>query len=87
MPTYDYRCTKCEHALEVFHGMTDEPVVECPECGARCERVISGGAGVVFKGKGFYSTDYGKGNSAPACGRGTRCCGRSEPCDNPPRAN
>jgi putative FmdB family regulatory protein len=82
MPTYEYRCTKCEHTLEAFHGMTEEPRVECPQCGARCARVITGGAGVVFKGKGFYATDHGS-SSAPACGRSTRCCGRTEPCEMP----
>ena len=83
MPTYEYRCPSCGHALDVLHGMTDDPTVECPECGAACDRVISGGAGVVFKGKGFYSTDYGKDGSAPACGRDVRCCGRTERCDAP----
>ena len=87
MPTYEYRCTNCGHALEVFHGMADEPAVECPHCGAACARIISGGAGVIFKGKGFYATDHGKASSPPACGRAARCCGRTEPCDDPPCAN
>ena len=58
MPTYEYRCTACEHGFEKFQRMSDEPVAECPECGARAERRISGGAGLLFKGDGFYITDY-----------------------------
>ena len=57
MPTYDYQCQK-GHRFEVFQRMSDEPVAECPECGEAARRVISGGAGFLFKGDGFYITDY-----------------------------
>jgi len=57
MPTYDYECPK-GHRFEVFQKMTDEPVAVCPECGAPATRKISGGAGFLFKGEGFYITDY-----------------------------
>jgi putative FmdB family regulatory protein len=57
MPTYDYRCTK-GHVFELFHSMTDEKPRRCPRCGARARRVPSGGAGLLFKGSGFYITDY-----------------------------
>lgn len=57
MPTYEYRCPK-GHAFEVFQRMSDDPVAKCPECGAKAERQISGGAGFLFKGDGFYITDY-----------------------------
>ena len=57
MPTYDYECPK-GHRFEVFQKMTDEPVASCPECGAPATRQISGGAGFLFKGEGFYITDY-----------------------------
>jgi len=87
MPTYDYRCPSCGHTVEMFHGMSESPPVPCPECGAECEKVISGGAGLIFKGNGFYKTDYGTGAPPAACGRSSRCCGRSAPCDNPPCAN
>jgi putative FmdB family regulatory protein len=56
MPTYDYECPK-GHRFEVFQKMTDEPVAACPECGAPATRQISGGAGFLFKGEGFYITD------------------------------
>lgn len=57
MPTYDYRCPN-DHVFEVFHGMTDETPRLCPECGAPAKRVPGGGAGLLFKGSGFYITDY-----------------------------
>ncbi len=58
MPTYVYRCRKCEHRFELFHSMTDETVKRCPECRARADRVPAAGAGILFKGSGFYITDY-----------------------------
>jgi len=58
MPTYDYECSACGHGFEVFHSMTAEPLSECPECGGRLERLIGTGAGILFKGSGFYQTDY-----------------------------
>lgn len=57
MPTYDYECEK-GHRFEVFQKMSDDPVAECPDCGAKAGRKISGGAGFLFKGDGFYITDY-----------------------------
>jgi putative FmdB family regulatory protein len=58
MPTYEYRCTSCAEEFEKFQRMSDEPVAECPECGSRAERRLSAGGGLLFKGSGFYSTDY-----------------------------
>ena len=58
MPTYEYRCTSCNADFEKFQRMSDEPVAECPECGAKAERRLSAGAGLLFKGSGFYITDY-----------------------------
>lgn len=57
MPTYEYRCEK-GHDFEAFQRMSDPPLTECPECGAPAERRISAGTGLVFKGSGFYITDY-----------------------------
>ncbi len=57
MPTYEYRCPK-GHAFDLFQRMSDEPGAACPECGAAAERILSGGAGFIFKGDGFYITDY-----------------------------
>jgi len=58
MPTYDYRCTKCEHRFEVFHGIKDDRPRRCPRCRGRAKRVPAGGAGLLFKGSGFYITDH-----------------------------
>jgi len=59
MPTYDYRCEACEHTLEIFQKITESPKKKCPACGkARLKRLIGGGAGFLFKGSGFYLTDY-----------------------------
>jgi putative FmdB family regulatory protein len=58
MPTYEYRCPACGTGFEKFQRMSDEPVAECPSCGAPSERRLSGGAGLLFKGSGFYITDY-----------------------------
>lgn len=57
MPTYEYRCPKGHH-FELFQKMSDDPRAPCPECGAESERLLSGGAGFLFKGEGFYATDY-----------------------------
>lgn len=59
MPTYEYQCAK-GHRFEAFQRISDKPKTRCPECGAQAKRVISGGAGLIFKGSGFYLTDYGK---------------------------
>ena len=58
MPTYEYECLKCEQRFEEFQKMTDEPIKICPECKGEVKRIISGGAGFLFKGTGFYATDY-----------------------------
>ena len=57
MPTYEYKCNKCEEVFEVFQKITEEPLNECPVCGGELKRLISGGAGIIFKGSGFYTTD------------------------------
>lgn len=59
MPTYEYRCDE-GHAFERIQKMADKPLTTCPECGAKASRQISGGSGLIFKGSGFYITDYGK---------------------------
>ncbi len=64
MPTYEYLCEN-GHAFERFQKMTDRPVAKCPTCGARATRQISGGQGLIFKGSGFYITDYGKDGKGP----------------------
>ena len=59
MPTYDYECKKCDHRWELFQSITANPVRKCPECGKlSAKRVIGPGAGIIFRGSGFYQTDY-----------------------------
>ena len=59
MPTYDYECGRCSCVFEAFHGMSEKPELSCPECDSNeITRRISGGAGVHFKGSGFYVNDY-----------------------------
>jgi putative FmdB family regulatory protein len=59
MPTYDYRCDACGEALEIFQSMTEAPKRKCPRCGKpRLRRLIGAGGGLIFKGSGFYLTDY-----------------------------
>ena len=58
MPTYQYRCKDCQYEFEEFQNITEPPLDKCPRCGGPAERVISGGAGLLFKGNGFYITDY-----------------------------
>ena len=59
MPTYEYACPKCGHQFEQFQSMRDEPLKKCPKCGKTgLKRLVGGGAGLIFKGSGFYITDY-----------------------------
>ena len=60
MPNYDYVCEKCEHQFEVFQGMNDAKLTDCPEegCDGTVRRLLGTGAGIIFKGGGFYETDY-----------------------------
>jgi putative FmdB family regulatory protein len=64
MPTYEYECKSCSHNFEVFQAMSDPPVKECIKCGnTDVRRLIFGGAGVIFKGSGFYVTDKNAGKN------------------------
>jgi putative FmdB family regulatory protein len=66
MPTYDYQCKNCGHHLEEFQSVTDAPLTICPECGGNLQRLITGGSGLIFKGSGFYITDYKNGKNGTA---------------------
>ena len=59
MPTYEYKCANCNHLLEAFQSITANPLKKCPECGKlKLQRLLGTGAGLIFKGSGFYETDY-----------------------------
>lgn len=83
MPTYEYKCDSCGHTFEKFQNISAKPLSKCPQCGGKAQRLISGGAAVIFKGPGFYATDYGK-TQSPGCGRDRPCCGRETPCEKKP---
>ncbi|MGE5293912.1 MAG: FmdB family zinc ribbon protein [Solirubrobacterales bacterium] len=59
MPTYEYACTECNHHFDEFQSITAKPLRKCPQCGKQSlKRLIGSGAGIIFKGSGFYCTDY-----------------------------
>lgn len=60
MPTYEYECTHCGHSFELFQKITDRPLETCPQCNQKVRRLIGRGVGIIFKGPGFYATDYRK---------------------------
>ncbi|HNR33698.1 MAG TPA: zinc ribbon domain-containing protein [Candidatus Hydrogenedentes bacterium] len=73
MPTYSYQCKKCGHVQDLFHAINANPRVKCEACGGACKRLLGTGAGIIFKGSGFYQTDYkkdGKKAASPAEGKG-----------------
>lgn len=60
MPTYEYKCESCGHIFEAFQSIKADPLKECPVCGGEVRRLIGLGNGLIFKGTGFYITDYKK---------------------------
>lgn len=75
MPTYEYECLKCSHAFEEFREITAAPRARCPLCRGKVRRLISGGAGIVFKGSGWYATDGRRKGAGPAAGTETSPAG------------
>jgi len=92
MPTYEYECGSCGHAFERFQSMLDKPLTTCPQCGGEIRRLIGTGSGIIFKGAGSYSNDYGNSSGAreaglgASCDRDRPCCGRDTPCERSPRS-
>ncbi len=58
MPTYEYLCCDCGEKFEIFQKITDEPIKKCSKCGGKVKKLISLGGGVIYKGSGFYTTEY-----------------------------
>lgn len=81
MPTYEYECDNCNKTFEVFQKITDEPLKKCPKCNKKIKRLIGGGSGIIFKGSGFYATDYRKGGAA-----GDSCSPDKKSCSGCPHA-
>jgi putative FmdB family regulatory protein len=93
MPTYEYACQKCGHEFEQFQSMNDAPLKKCPKCKkAGLKRLVGGGAGLIFKGTGFYITDYknkgggkkegGEAKPAEAKASETKPAGESKPAES-----
>ncbi len=60
MPTYEYECSVCKYKFEILQGIKEEPKSKCPKCGKKLKKLISSSGGFIFKGSGFYATDYKK---------------------------
>jgi len=80
MPTYEYACQKCNHHFERYQSITAPALKRCPKCGGRVQRVIHGGAALVFKGSGFYCTDNRRGSGNRSQEKAP--CGRDGPCSS-----
>lgn len=78
MPIYGYRCSSCGHQFEVYQRMSDEPVQVCPRCQGKVARILYP-TGVVFKGSGYYSTDYKGSNGSASSGDGSSQSSDSKP--------
>ena len=79
MPIYGYRCSACGHQFEILQRVSDEPLKVCPQCQGKLTKILYP-AGVIFKGSGFYTTDYkGSGKSGSANGSGASAAAKSEP--------
>lgn len=87
MPTYGYRCPSCGHEFEKFEKITAKPKSKCPQCGKRAGRVISGGVGLVFKGSGFYITDYKRAGDPKAKESGETGDAKTEKAEKPDQAS
>jgi len=74
MPTYEYQCKKCGHCFSEFQRIVDPPIKDCPKCRKKgcVEQIISGGSGLIFKGSGFYITDYKRKPSGGEGGKSSR---------------
>lgn len=83
MPTYDYECSECKHRFEMFQSMKDEPIKKCIKCGGKVKKLIGAGAGIIFKGSGFYVNDYKKSSSNSAGSSGSASSSKSS---KPPEA-
>jgi len=78
MPTYEYECMHCGHRFEFFQKMSDQPLGKCPKCRKKVKRLIGSGAGIIFKGSGFYATDYRKGSKGQTQKSGPATCPKAK---------
>jgi putative FmdB family regulatory protein len=75
MPTYEYECAHCGYNFEKTQNISDKPLQKCPKCSKKIKRLIGAGSGIIFKGSGFYATDYRKSsNSQNTCPKAKEGC-------------
>lgn len=74
MPTYDYECAHCGYRFELSQNITAKPLDKCPKCHKKVKRLIGSGSGIIFKGSGFYATDYRKKTKPGTCPRAKEGC-------------
>ena len=79
MPTYEYECVNCKKTFEIFQKITDKALEKCPKCNKKIKRLIGGGSGIIFKGSGFYATDYRKSSSSK---KPSSCSAKKESCSS-----
>lgn len=87
MPTYEYECASCGYHFELFQSISDKPKETCPKCSKTVKRLIGSGSGIIFKGTGFYATDYRKKPKTPDTPKTDApapCSKTKENCDNCP---
>ena len=80
MPTYEYECLSCKHKFEILQSITAKPKTKCPECGEKLKKLISGSVGFIFKGAGFYATDYKKAGKSSNTVPVTACAKAKDGC-------
>jgi putative FmdB family regulatory protein len=78
MPTYEYQCSRCDNRFEEFQSITADPLSKCPKCGGPIKRLIGAGVGIIFKGSGFYTTDYKKSSATSSTPKKTESTTSSE---------
>lgn len=89
MPTYEYECVTCNKIFDIFQKMSDKPLDKCPKCHKKITRLIGGGSGIIFKGSGFYATDYrkSKAESTPSKSKENPCSSSKGGCDSCPHSH
>jgi putative FmdB family regulatory protein len=83
MPTYEYKCDNCGHTMEVYQSIKDKPLRKCPKCGkSSLKRLMGAGAALIFKGSGFYCTDYRKSSSGGGASSSSKAESKTESTDS-----
>jgi putative FmdB family regulatory protein len=80
MPTYEYECLSCKHKFEILQSINEKPKNKCPKCGKKLRKLISSTGGFIFKGSGFYATDYKKNNKSQDSSSSATCPKAKEGC-------